>query len=51
MNMEQFLAVTQEQDVLAYDEIEAWQRELKAADEKAMFTFAGIVFAVIGWKE
>ena len=32
MNMEQFLAVTQEQDVLAHDEIEAWQWVLKAAD-------------------
>jgi len=41
----------QEQGVLAQDEIEAWQRELKAADAEGQFTFAGMMFVVIGWKK
>ncbi|MCX5855892.1 MAG: hypothetical protein NTZ24_15215 [Deltaproteobacteria bacterium] len=35
---------------LAYDEIEAWQRELKVADTEGRFTFAGMMFAVKGRK-
>ncbi|MCX6686748.1 MAG: hypothetical protein NTV10_08985 [Methanoregula sp.] len=50
MNMEQFLAAAQEQGVLAQDEIEAWQRELKSADAKGRFTFAGMIFGVVGRK-
>jgi hypothetical protein len=41
MNMEQFLAAAQEQGVMARDEAEQWQRELKAADAEGWFTFAG----------
>ena len=50
MNMEQFLAAAQEPGVLAGDEIEAWQRDLRAADEEGWFTFAGMMFAVAGRK-
>ena len=50
MNMKQFLAAAQEQGVLAWDAIETWQGELKAADSKGRFTFAGMMFAVIGRK-
>jgi hypothetical protein len=49
-NMEQFLAVAVEQGVLARDEAEQWQRELKAADVEGRFTFAGMMFAVSGRK-
>jgi len=28
--------------------VEKWQRELKAADAKSRFTFAGMMFAVVG---
>ena len=50
MNMEQFLLSAQEQGVLAQDEVEAWQRELKAADAEGQFTFAGMMCAVEGRK-
>ena len=50
MNMEQFLAAAQEEGVLARDEAEKWQRELKSADAKGRFTFAGMIFAVVGRK-
>jgi len=50
MNMKQFLAAAQEQGVLARDEAEKWQRELKAADAEGRFTFAGMMFAVMGRK-
>ncbi len=48
MNMEQFLAAALEKGVLARDEVEHWQRELKDADAKGRFTFAGLMFAVAG---
>jgi len=48
--MKQFLAAAQEQGVLARDEAEKWQRELKAADAEGRFTFAGMMFAVMGRK-
>jgi hypothetical protein len=35
---------------VAQDEIEEWQRELKAADAEGWFTFAGMMFAVAGRK-
>ncbi|MCX6690350.1 MAG: hypothetical protein NTZ39_11790 [Methanoregula sp.] len=41
MSGEQFLAAAQERDVLARDEIKAWQRELMATDEKGRFAVAG----------
>ena len=50
MNMEQFLAAAVDQGALAPDEIGAWQRELKAADARGQFTFAGMMFAVEGRK-
>ncbi|MCX6682623.1 MAG: hypothetical protein NTY71_06525 [Methanoregula sp.] len=50
MNMKQFLAAAQEQGVLARDEAEKWQQELKAADAEGRFTFAGMMFAVGGRK-
>jgi hypothetical protein len=34
--------------VLALDEIDQWQREMKAADAEGRFTFAGMMFAVVG---
>jgi hypothetical protein len=36
--------------VLARDETKTWQRALKDADAKGRFTFAGMMFAVVGWK-
>ncbi len=50
MNMEQFLAAAEEQDVLIRDQIIAWQRELKAVDTEGRFTFVGMMFAVEGRK-
>jgi len=50
MNTEQFLAAAQEQGVLAWDEIEVWQRDLKDEDAEGRFTFAGMMFAVVGRK-
>ena len=50
MNMEQFLAAAQDQGVLARDEVVAWLADLKDADAKGQFTFAGMMFAVIGIK-
>lgn len=50
MNMEQFLASAQEKGVLGRDEVAAWLQDLKAADAKGQFTFAGLVFAVTGRK-
>ena len=50
MNMDQFLAAAQETGVLARDDVAAWLQELKAADAKGQFTFAGMMFAVAGKK-
>jgi ubiquinone/menaquinone biosynthesis C-methylase UbiE len=50
MNMEQFLASAQEKGVLGRDEVAAWLQDLKAADAKGQFTFAGLMFAVTGRK-
>ena len=50
MNMEQFLAAAVDQGALARDEVEKWQRELKAADAGGRFMFAGMLFAVEGRK-
>jgi ubiquinone/menaquinone biosynthesis C-methylase UbiE len=50
MNMEQFLGAAQEQGVLARDDAERWQRDLKSADAGGRFTFAGMMFAVVGRK-
>jgi len=50
MNMEQFLSAAQEKGVLKPDEIVSWLQELKAADAKGQFIFAGIMFAVTGRK-
>jgi hypothetical protein len=36
--------------VLKPDEIVSWQQELKAADVKGQFMFAGMMFAVTGRK-
>jgi len=51
MNMEQFLGAAQERGVLARDGAEQWQRELKVADGDWGFTFAGMMFTVVGKKE
>jgi ubiquinone/menaquinone biosynthesis C-methylase UbiE len=50
INMEQFLSAAQEKGVLKPDEVEAWLQEMKAADVKGRFTFAGMMFAVAGRK-
>jgi ubiquinone/menaquinone biosynthesis C-methylase UbiE len=50
MNMEQFLAVAQDEGVLSREEVGAWLRELKAADAKGRVTFSGMMFAVTGRK-
>ena len=50
MNMEQFLTAAQEKGVLAQDVVEAWLADLKDADAKGQFTFAGMLFAVTGRK-
>jgi ubiquinone/menaquinone biosynthesis C-methylase UbiE len=50
MNMEQFLAAVQERGVLSRDDVGAWLQELKDADAKGQFTFAGMMFAVTGKK-
>ena len=50
MNMEQFLSAAQEKGVLTRDEVAAWLQELKAADAKGRFMFAGMMFAVTGRK-
>jgi ubiquinone/menaquinone biosynthesis C-methylase UbiE len=50
LNMEQFLAAAQETGVLMQDDVSAWLAELRAAEAKGQFTFAGIVFAVAGRK-
>ena len=41
MSMEQFLAAAVEQGVLAQDEIEVWQRELRAADAGGVVYICG----------
>jgi len=51
MNMEQFLAAAQEKGVLGQNEVAAWLSGLKAADEKGLFTLAGLIFAVYGRKQ
>jgi len=48
MNMDQFLAAAQEKRVLARDDVASWLGELKAADARGQFTFAGLMFAVVG---
>jgi len=48
--MEQFPAAALEQGVLVWDEVKQWQRGLKAADAEGRFTFAGMMFAVVGRK-
>ena len=50
MNMEQFLSASQEKGVLKPEEVASWQKELKTADAKGQFTFAGMMFAVTGRK-
>ncbi|OPX64182.1 MAG: tRNA (adenine(57)-N(1)/adenine(58)-N(1))-methyltransferase TrmI [Methanoregula sp. PtaU1.Bin006] len=50
MNMEQFLAAAQEKGVLGKDDVASWLADLKAADAKGHFTFAGLMFAVVGRK-
>ena len=50
MNMEQFLSAAQETGVLAQDEVATWLADLKDADAKGQFTFAGMIFAVMGIK-
>lgn len=50
MNMEQFLTAAQEVGVLSRGEVGAWLQELKAADAKDRFTFAGMIFAIVGRK-
>lgn len=50
MNMVQFLSAAQEKAVLSRDEVDTWHQELKAADAKGLFTFAGMMFAVAGRK-
>lgn len=50
MNMEQFLAAAQEEGVIPREEVAAWISELKDADAKGQFTFAGMMFAVAGRK-
>jgi ubiquinone/menaquinone biosynthesis C-methylase UbiE len=50
MNMDQFLTAAQEKGVLERDEVAAWLADLKDADAKGQFTFAGMMFAVMGKK-
>jgi len=50
MNMEQFLSAALEQGVLARNDAEQWQQDLKAADADGRFTFAGMMFAAVGTK-
>lgn len=50
MNMEQFLSAAQEKGVLDRDEVTTWLADLKYADAKGRFTFAGLMFAVVGRK-
>lgn len=50
LHMEQFLGDAREHDVLTQDEVDAWLQDLKAADKKGQFTFAGMMFAVTGKK-
>ncbi len=50
MNMEQFLADAQEREVLTCEEVTSWLAQLKDADAKRQFMFAGLMFAVCGRK-
>jgi ubiquinone/menaquinone biosynthesis C-methylase UbiE len=50
MNMEPFLAAAREKNVLSGSEVATWLAELKAADAKGQFMFAGMMFAVAGRK-
>lgn len=50
MNMDQFLASAQEKGVLTRNEVASWLADLKTADAKGQFTFAGLMFSVIGRK-
>jgi len=50
MNMDQFLAAAQEKGILAQDEVTSWLAELRAADVKGQFTYAGLIFTVCGRK-
>lgn len=49
-NMEQFLSAAQEKGVLKRDDVASWLTELKDADAKGQFMFAGLMFAVCGRK-
>jgi len=50
MNMEQFISSATENGVIPQEEIDLWQNEMKRADEKNQFTFAGMIFVVSGQK-
>jgi ubiquinone/menaquinone biosynthesis C-methylase UbiE len=50
MNLEQFLSAAQEGGVLKREDVAVWLAELKEADAKGQFTFAGLLFAVVGRK-
>jgi hypothetical protein len=50
MNIKLFLAAAREQGVLAGGETKTWLRELRAANAEGRFTFAGMMFAVMGRK-
>jgi len=44
LNMELFPAAAQEQDVLARDEVDQWQWDLKEEDPEGRFAFEGMMF-------
>jgi ubiquinone/menaquinone biosynthesis C-methylase UbiE len=48
INLDQFLAAAQDKGVLAREAAASWQQEMKSANDRGAFTFAGTIFTVSG---